>query len=638
MVAFMNTSFLRWPVVAVLGLAFPFPSASFAQTQGGDDAAQRWARFEPEFQAFAVADRAYPPKPGGILFVGSSIFRQWTNVAEVMAPLPVINRAFGGSRTGDQLARFDQVVTPYAPKVIVYYCGSNDLKAGEAPEDPVRIFARFREFSEQVRAARPATRIIFVSSTRSPDRVLRWSEVDLYNALARAYSAATPGHVFIDVNPALVDAAGNPKVDLYRDDKLHFHPPAYVEFTRIIKPVLERVWREVETPARAPVEGGPLADRSQWLLWLDRIARPVLAAGASQELHAKLPVAPGTANRVAFSRLEAVGRLLSGMAPWLESDAAVSAGESALRAEYRQLALKSIASLVDPRSPDRVDAAAGRQILVDAAFLAEAFLRAPQNLWVPLPEKTKAQVVDLMLATRRIRPGPNNWLLFSATIEAFFAKNDLAWDPMRVDYALRQHEQWYKGDGYYGDGPEFHFDYYNSIVIHPMLVDVLAAVGSKENWAELGFPARMLGRAQRHAAILERLISPEGAVPAVGRSLAYRSGVLHGLAQIALLEKLPAPLSPAQVRSGMTAVLRRLLEAPGTFDSAGWLRIGFAGAQPAMGETYISTGSLYLAATAFLPLGLPPENSFWSAPFARWTAARIYAGENEPRDEALKGR
>ena len=205
-----------------------------------------------------------------------------------------------------------------------------------------------------------------------------------------------------------------------------------------------------------------------------------------------------------------------------------------------------------------------------------------------------------------------------------------------MDYALRQLDQWYKGDGYYGDGPEFHFDYYNSIVMHPMLLDVLAAVGAQESWAKEAFPARMLARAQRHAAVLERLISPEGAIPPVGRSLAYRCGVLHGLAQVALLEKLPPTLAPAQVRGGMTAVMRRLLDAPGVFDDAGWLRIGFAGAQPAIGETYISTGSLYLCAAAFLPLGLPPENSFWSGPAMAWTSQKAYSGVNLPADKALR--
>ncbi|MEY2878853.1 MAG: hypothetical protein RLZZ15_1233 [Verrucomicrobiota bacterium] len=210
-----------------------------------DDAAKRWEQYEPSFKAFAELDRANPPAPGGILFVGSSIFRQWTTVAEQMAPLPVLNRAFGGSRTGDQLARFDQLVPRYAPKVIVYYCGSNDLKASP-PDTPEKIFARFREFSEHVQKFSPATRLIFVSSTRSPDRVERWEHVDHYNALARAYCAATPGRTFVDVNPALVDAKGNPRLELYVADKLHFHPPAYVAFTKIIRPVLEREWAAVK--------------------------------------------------------------------------------------------------------------------------------------------------------------------------------------------------------------------------------------------------------------------------------------------------------------------------------------------------------------------------------------------------------
>ncbi|MBL9200509.1 MAG: hypothetical protein JNL39_08380 [Opitutaceae bacterium] len=207
-----------------------------------DEAAKRWAQYEPSFKAFAELDAAQPPPAGGILFVGSSIFRQWANVTAHMAPLPVLNRAFGGSRTGDQLARFDQLVPRYAPRVIVYYCGSNDLKAGAVPEDPAAIFARFREFSERVRARFPATRLIFAAATRSPDRVARWEQVDHYNALARAYCAATPGRVFVDLNPALVDANGHPRLELYRTDKLHFHPPAYDAFAKIIRPVLEREW------------------------------------------------------------------------------------------------------------------------------------------------------------------------------------------------------------------------------------------------------------------------------------------------------------------------------------------------------------------------------------------------------------
>ena len=377
------------------------------------------------------------------------------------------------------------------------------------------------------------------------------------------------------------------------------------------------------------------AERRQWSDWVGRIATPVLETGAAGQLKQRLPVAPGTEARAPFATLEAVGRLLCGLGPWLESDFAVPAQEAALRAHLRALAVQTVASLVDPASPDKVDFRAGPQILVDSAFMAEAFLRAPRQLWGALPAAAKERWLVELRSTRAYKPGPNNWLLFSASIEAFFAQQGAEWDPMRVDYALRQHEAWYKGDGFYGDGAEFHFDYYNSIVMHPLLLDVLAAVGTRQDWAQLGMPERMLARAQRQAAVLERLISPEGTLPPVGRSLAYRCGVLHGLAHVAWLGKLPPPIIPAQVRGAMTAVMHRLLDAPGTFDDHGWLRIGVAGSQPSLGESYISTGSLYLCAAAFLPLGRPVDDPFWAGPETPWTSRRVYGGEDVPRDHAL---
>ena len=231
----------KWFAVLLL-LAALCPCAAIPASPS-TNAAQAVLPFEQDIRAFAEADRVTPPKPGGILFVGSSIFRQWTNVAEQMAPLPVLNRAFGGSRTGDQLTRFDQVVTPHAPKIIIYYCGSNDLNGGDLPD---AIFERFKSFSGRVRRTFPDTRIVFVSSTRSPDRVNKWDRVDRYNTLVRDYCAATPGHTFIDINPALFNAEGKTRLELYQDDKLHFRPAAYVEFAAIIKPVVTRVWREAE--------------------------------------------------------------------------------------------------------------------------------------------------------------------------------------------------------------------------------------------------------------------------------------------------------------------------------------------------------------------------------------------------------
>jgi len=152
-------------------------------------------------------------------------------------------------------------------------------------------------------------------------------------------------------------------------------------------------------------------------------------------------------------------------------------------------------------------------------------------------------------------------------------------------------------------------------------------------WEAMRQPVRR--RAQRYAAVLERMISPEGTFPALGRSIAYRFGALQLLAQMALRRDLPEGVTPAQVRGALTAVIRRQSEAPNTFDKDGWLTIGFCGHQPGIGERYISTGSLYLCAVGLLPLGLPPSDAFWSAPAADWTSKRAWSGQPFPIDKAL---
>jgi hypothetical protein len=132
------------------------------------------------------------------------------------------------------------------------------------------------------------------------------------------------------------------------------------------------------------------------------------------------------------------------------------------------------------------------------------------------------------------------------------------------------------------------------------------------------------------------LIGPDGVYPGVGRSVSYRTGVLHLLAQISLNEAYPEGVKPGQVRCGMTAVTHKMMDAGGTFDDKGWLQTGLYGHQPALGEDYISTGSLYLCSMGLLPLGLPASNEFWHGEAARWTSARLLAGENLPADHALK--
>jgi hypothetical protein len=380
-------------------------------------------------------------------------------------------------------------------------------------------------------------------------------------------------------------------------------------------------------------------DRAYWISVLRRVAEPVLVNLANQRLKEKMPVeslAGASGERQNFSHLEAIGRLLAGISPWLELDLKANA-EAKLRNRYAELARQAIDSATDPKSRDFMNFTKGGQPVVDAAFLALAIIRAPNELWGKLNPRTQGQVAAALKSTRAITPYFNNWLLFSAMIEAALCSMGQEWDRMRVDYAVRQHEQWYKGDGVYGDGSDFHWDYYNSFVIQPMLIDVLRTVSKGVSTWEAVYP-NVLARARRYAVIQERLISPEGTFPAIGRSLAYRFGAFQLLGQIALMHELSKEIDPAQVRCALSSVMRRMVEAPGTFDESGWLTIGFCGHQPNMGEDYISTGSLYLCAVGLLPLGLPPDDPFWAAPPADWTAKKVWSGQNLKTDHAIQQR
>ena len=379
-----------------------------------------------------------------------------------------------------------------------------------------------------------------------------------------------------------------------------------------------------------------LNDRGYWCETAYKISFPLLDALSKQQLKAKMPVE--TRNGMAKSGvrectyLEALGRGLCGIAPWLELPAD-DTKEGKMREELLHLAHKGIRNLVDPKSPDYVDFSVPYQPLVDAAFLAQAFVRSPKNLWGGLDKETQEMVLKSLYSTRTIKPWYNNWLLFSAMIEAFFLAIDEPWDAMRIDYAIRKHNDWYKGDGAYGDGPDFHWDYYNSFVIQPMMVDIYQIMFNKKKCSEKSLKT-ILDRSTRYAQVLERFISPEGTFPPIGRSLCYRTGCLQTLGQMALIHKLPANITPAQVRCALTAVTKKCFEQENTFDKNGWLALGFVGHQPKLAESYISTGSLYLTSVGFLPLGLPASDPFWSTPAETWTSVKAWSGEAIPIDHA----
>ncbi len=377
-------------------------------------------------------------------------------------------------------------------------------------------------------------------------------------------------------------------------------------------------------------------DRAYWLLELDKMVNPVLSKLAKDSLRVAMPqvVSPKVDNknqRIQVQYLEVIGRVLSGIAPWLQLEGG-SAQEIALRNQYRQWTLQGLANAFDSTANDYLRFDLGSQQLVDASFLALALVRAPW-LWEHLDEGTKNRIIVSLKRTRQYKPAFSNWLLFSAMTEAFFCQYGYEWDPMRVDYALQQLEQWYVGDGLYKDGVSFAFDYYNSYVIHPYLASITTIIG-KKTAAYADMTIKIKKRNERYAIIQERLINSDGTFPATGRSIIYRGAAFHHLADMAWRKALPASLPPAQVRCALTAVLRKTLESPSTYRN-GWLTIGLYGDQPDIADVYNNQGSPYLCTALFLPLGLAESDPFWAQPSTSWSAQKIWRGENFPNDHSV---
>lgn len=379
------------------------------------------------------------------------------------------------------------------------------------------------------------------------------------------------------------------------------------------------------------------AERKEWLAYMHKIAEPVIKNLAQDQLKENMSVAlapkiDDAVHRTKVAYLEAFGRTLSGIAPWLNGEGG-TAEEIALRNQYRQWILLAIGNAVNPKAKDYL-LWEGGQPLVDASFFALGLIRAPW-IWDNLKQEVRNQVVEALLKTRTVVPVYSNWILFSGMIEAFFCQYNLPYDAVRIEYAIREFsEHWYVGDGMFSDGMDFNMDYYNSFVIQPYLQTILMVTHQKNKRYD-DFRKKFDKISKRYAELQERNINADGSYPITGRSIVYRGGAFHHLADMAVQKRLPSSLKPAQVREALTAVIRKTTEAKTTFDALGWLNIGVYGKQEGIADFYITTGSLYLCSTILLPLGLSADDPFWADAYEPWTAVKVWKGMDIQADHAL---
>ncbi|MFC3657718.1 hypothetical protein FZ025_05100 [Xanthomonas hyacinthi] len=193
--------------------------------------------WEADMQRFAQADAAHPPKPGGVLFVGSSSIRFWQSLASDFPGVDTLNRGFGGSEIRDSTWYADRIVVPYRPRLVVFYAGDNDLNSGRSPQ---QLRDDFLAFVARVRRDLPGTRIAYLSIKPSPARAALLPQVAAANALIRKAAAGLKQVDFIDVYTPMLGADGQPRGELFGADHLHMNAAGYALWRDIVRPYLQR--------------------------------------------------------------------------------------------------------------------------------------------------------------------------------------------------------------------------------------------------------------------------------------------------------------------------------------------------------------------------------------------------------------
>jgi len=205
-------------------------------------AAYSTEKFDKDIAAFEAADKANPPPQHAVLLSGASTFRRWKSYAEDFKGYEVINRGFGSSKTTDVLGYMDRITLPYHPRVVLFHCGSNDLNYDKATA--TEVADRVRTYWRRVKAENPDCVMILLSVTRAPSRRAIWDEMKKTDALFRQIAKSEKGVTYLDINPALNLADGEPRPGVYASDNLHPNEKGYEGIIALVRPALDQAWKE----------------------------------------------------------------------------------------------------------------------------------------------------------------------------------------------------------------------------------------------------------------------------------------------------------------------------------------------------------------------------------------------------------
>ncbi|HZR17646.1 MAG TPA: SGNH/GDSL hydrolase family protein [Verrucomicrobiae bacterium] len=216
----------------LLGFLVVCVSPGLAQVPTNSVAQRDSRKWEKDIAAFEASDRTNPPPKGCIVFVGSSSIRFWSSLKTDFPGLPVVNRGFGGSELADSVHFADRIIFPYEPREVIVYAGANDLANGKSPQIVFGDFvALFRSIHERL----PNARVVLIATAPNPSRWANVENMRKFNSLAQDY-CQQHGAIFVDVFSLMLGPDGQPKPDIFRDDRLHMNAKGYAIWKEALAP------------------------------------------------------------------------------------------------------------------------------------------------------------------------------------------------------------------------------------------------------------------------------------------------------------------------------------------------------------------------------------------------------------------
>lgn len=199
--------------------------------------AQQKAPLYNEIEAFKKADQLKMPAKNGILFIGSSSFTIWKDLAQTYRDYEAINRGFGGSTLAHAIYYADDIIFPYQARQIIIYSGENDIAEGFGPEITAD---RFKLLFNLIRKKMPEVPIAYISMKPSVSREKLMPQFAYGNELIKTFLSSQPNTQFINVYQAMLQADGKPRNDIFLQDNLHMNSKGYDIWIKIITPYLIR--------------------------------------------------------------------------------------------------------------------------------------------------------------------------------------------------------------------------------------------------------------------------------------------------------------------------------------------------------------------------------------------------------------